>query len=107
VTLREAIERVVADAFAAGAEWYAVVQARQDSAAVWLESQAWEQDRRYQLMLRRHQKKATEAVGREITRLIMATPEPRQTTLHGLFGVRVKLCKGENDDSGIEEAGLS
>ena len=89
MTLREVIERAVADAFAAGAEWYAVVQARQDSAAVWLESRAWQQDRRYQLMLRRHQKKATEAVGREITRLIMATHEPRQAALHGLLGASV------------------
>lgn len=89
MTLKQIIEQAVADAFAAGAEWYATVQARQDSATVWLEARAWQQDRRYQLMLRRHQKKATEAVGREITRLIMATPEPRQTALHGLLGARV------------------
>ena len=71
MTLKQIIDQAVADAFAAGAEWYAVVQARQDSATVGLEARAWQQDRRYQLMLRRHQKKATEAVGRALTRLIL------------------------------------
>lgn len=89
MTLKQIIDKAVADAFAAGAEWYATVQACQDSAAVWLESRTWQQDRRYQLMLRRHQRLATEALGREITRLIMATPEPRQAPLHGLLGARV------------------
>ena len=89
MTLQEVIERAVADAFAAGAEWYAVVQARQDSVAVVREARVWQQDRRYQLMLRRHQRAATEAVGRELTRLIMATHEPRQAALHGLLGARV------------------
>lgn len=81
MTLQQIIEQAVADAFAAGAEWYAIVQARQDSAAVGREARAWQQDRRYQLTLRRHQRAATEAVGRELTRLILATHEPRQWPL--------------------------
>jgi len=81
MTLQQIIEKAVADAFAARAEWHAIVQARQDSAIVGREARAWQQDRRYQLMLRRHQKKATEAVGRALTRLILATHEPRQGTL--------------------------
>ena len=89
MTLQEVIEQAVADAFAAGAEWYAIVQARQDSATVGREARAWKQDHRYKLTLKRHQRQATEAVGREITRLIMATHEPRQAALHGLLGASV------------------
>src|SRR5690606_41744834 len=58
MTLQEVIERAVADAFAAGAEGYAIVRARQDSASVGREARAWQEDRRYQLMLRRHQRQA-------------------------------------------------
>ena len=81
MTLQQIIEQAVAEAFAAGAEWYAIVQARQDSAAVGREARAWQQDHRYQLSLRRHQRQATEAVGRALTRLILSAHEPRQGTL--------------------------
>lgn len=82
MTLQEVIERAVADAFAAGAEWHAIVQARQDSATVGREARAWERDHRYQLTLKRHQRAATEAVGRTLMRLILTEePQDRQRAL--------------------------
>ena len=82
MTLQDVIERAVADAFAAGAEWYAIVRARQDSASVGREARAWQEDHRYQFTLRRHQRAATEAVGRALMRLILTEePQDRQRTL--------------------------
>ena len=82
MTLQDVIERAVADAFAAGAEWYAIVRGRQDSASVGREARAWQKDHRYQMTLKRHQRQATEAVGRALMRLILTEePQDRQGTL--------------------------
>src|SRR5690606_37986138 len=71
MTLQQIIEQAVAHAFAAGAVWYAIVRARQDSASVGREARTWKQDERYQLTIKRHQRAATEAVGRTLMRLIL------------------------------------
>ena len=77
MTLKEVIEQAVADAFAAGAEWHAIVQCRQDSAKVGRQQRQWLQDLRYQQTLRHHQRQAAEAIGRAILRLtIERVPAP-------------------------------
>jgi len=86
MTLQQIIEQAVAAAFAAGAEWHAIVQCRQDSAKVGRQQRQWEQDPRYQQALRHHQRQSAEAIGRAIMRLTVGPtvgPErkPQQRTL--------------------------
>ena len=82
MTLQSVIEAAIAAAFAAGAEWHAIVQCRQDSAEVGRQQRQWVQDLRYQQMVRRHQRQSAEAIGRAIMRLTVG-PErkPQQRTL--------------------------
>lgn len=83
MTLQQIIEQAVAEAFAAGAEWHAIVQARQDSAEVGRQQRQWLQDLRYQQTLRHHQRQAAEAIGRAILRLVVEQERPRQAALFG------------------------
>ena len=95
MTLKEVIEQAVADAFAAGAEWHAIVQCRQDSAEVGRQQRQWKQDPRYQQALRHHQRQSTEAIGRAIMRLTVG-PErkPQQRTLfNGAEGATVGVVE--------------
>ena len=79
MTLQQVIEQAVAETFLAGAEWHAL-HTGQDSAAVGREARAWQTDNRYQQMVKHHQRKVADAVGRAIMRLTLM-PQGKQTPL--------------------------
>src|SRR5690554_4349040 len=83
MTLQSVIEAAIAAAFAAGAEWHAIVQCRQNSAEVGRQQRQWVQDLRYQQIVRHHQRQAAEAIGRAILRLTVKHNSPRQASLFG------------------------
>lgn len=81
-SLRDVVHQAIADAFAAGAEWHAIVGTRQDSAQLSRESKHWPADHRYAEELRRQQQTASEAVARAIMRLTLEAG-PRHTSMFG------------------------
>lgn len=80
ITLRDVIDGAIADAFRAGAEWYAIAQVRRDSALIGREMKQWEKDHFYRIAVQRHQRQAGEAIGKAILRLTVEQ-ERRQGTL--------------------------
>ena len=81
MTLQSVIEAAIAAAFAAGAEWHAIVQCRQDSAEVGRQQRQWVQDLRYQQIVRHHQRQAAESIGRAILRLTIERDGRRQMAM--------------------------
>lgn len=81
-TLQSVIDRAVADAFYAGAEWQAVVRQGEDSAQVGREANRWRDDERYKRALRQRQQAATEAVSRALVRMRLE-PKEQQGQLFG------------------------
>lgn len=77
MSLQKVIEQAVANAFAAGAQWQAIRQG-QDSATIRIRQ--WEQDHRYQQMVKSQQQDATEGVGRALMRVTLG-PEKKQVNL--------------------------
>lgn len=78
MTLQKAVDQAVARAFAAGAQWYAIHETGVDSATIRIGT--WEQDHRYQQMVKDQQQAATDAVGRAIMRVKLG-PEREQRNL--------------------------
>lgn len=81
-TLQAVIDRAVADAFYAGAEWQAVVVQGVDSAQVGREANSWRDEHRYQRALRQRQQATTEAVARALVRMRLE-PKEQQGQLFG------------------------